>query len=84
MMIRGRTTHFDLAHRDLDTIATRGGMRLHLCDDHLESARLHLAEGHLDLAREHHATAHAEVHAMGCHRRDPELAELAAAPGPVA
>lgn len=80
-----RLTHFDLAHRDLTeahTIATRGGMRLYLCDYHLESARLHLAQNHLDLAREHHAVAHAEVHAMGYHRRDPELAELAAALGP--
>jgi tetratricopeptide (TPR) repeat protein len=81
-----RLTHrFDLAHRDLTeahTIATRGGMRLHLCDYHLESARLHLAQDHLDLARDHYAVAHAEVHAMGYHRRDPELAELAAALGP--
>lgn len=80
-----RLTHFDLAHRDLaeaHTIATRGDMRLHLCDYHLESARLHLAQNHLDLAREHHAVAHAGVHAMGYHRRDPELAELAAALGP--
>lgn len=79
------TTRFDLAHRDLaeaHTIATRGGMRLYICDFHLESARLHLAQGHLDAAREHHATAHAEVHAMGYHRRDPELAELVAALGP--
>jgi hypothetical protein len=54
-----RTHHFDLAHRDLTeahTIATRGGMRLHLCDYHLESARLHLAQDHLDLARDHYAS----------------------------
>jgi tetratricopeptide (TPR) repeat protein len=40
------TGAFDRAKRDLDeafTIASRGGMRLHLADSHLEYARLYLA-----------------------------------------
>ena len=70
------------AHRDLDTariIAERGGMRLHLCDFHLESARLHLAEHNLEAARHAYEIAKSDVEAMGYHRRDPELAALAAA-----
>ena len=63
------------AHR----IATRGGMRLHLADHQLESARLFLATGDRDAARTAYTTARAEVDAMGYHRRDPELAALAAA-----
>ena len=70
------------AHRDLaeaHRIATRGGMRLFLADHHLESARLHLATGDRDAARTAYTAARAEVEAIGYHRRDPELAALAAA-----
>ncbi|MEZ4432076.1 MAG: TIR domain-containing protein [bacterium] len=70
------------ARRDLDEahrIASRGGMRLHLADHLLESARLHLATGDHAAARAAYTKARAEVAAMGYHRRDPELADLAAA-----
>ena len=65
----------DAAHR----IATRGGMRLFLADHQLESARLHLATGDLPAARTAYTAARAEIEAIGYHRRDPELAALAAA-----
>ncbi len=67
---------FKLAQRDLDeafTIATRGGMRLHEADCHLEYARLHLAMGEKDKARESWAKAKQMIEEMGYHRRDPEI-----------
>jgi hypothetical protein len=67
------------ARSDLDetlTIATRGGMRLHEADAHLEYARLHLAEGDSATAREHLAKAKAIVADTGYRRRAPEVAEL--------
>ncbi|MCA9527909.1 MAG: hypothetical protein KC549_16595 [Myxococcales bacterium] len=70
------------ARRDLAEarkVAERGGMRLHLCDCTLESARLRLAEGDHAGARADYLAARAEVEAIGYHRRDPELAALAAA-----
>ena len=71
--------HFDLARRDLhevERIARRGEMRLHLTDFHLESARLALAES--DPAREHLEKARQLVTETGYHRRDPVLDEIAA------
>lgn len=71
----------DRAQRDLAevfAIAERGEMRLHLCDAHLEAARLHLAQGHRDEAHSHWATAREMVAEMGYHRRDGEVAALAA------
>ena len=82
-----RAADWPTARRDLaeaHRIATRGGMRLFLVDHQLESARLHLATGDLPAARAAYSAARAEVEAMGYHRRDPELAELAAALEPAA
>jgi len=70
---------FARAQRDLEealTIATRGGMRLHEADCHLESARLHLARGEREQARESLSKARGMVEEMGYHRRDGEVAEL--------
>jgi tetratricopeptide (TPR) repeat protein len=67
------------AQRDLDealSIATRGGMRLHEADCHLEYARLHLACGDKEKARESLAKAKGMIEEMGYHRRDEEVAEL--------
>jgi tetratricopeptide (TPR) repeat protein len=69
------------ARRDLDEalkIATRGGMRLHEADAHLEYARLHLAGGDSAAAREHLAKAKEIVADTGYRRRAPEVAELVA------
>ncbi len=82
--LRRLTKDFPKAHRDLDeamTIAGRGGMKLYEADCHLEYARLALAEGDTATARAHFAIACAEVERMGYHRRDPEIAALAAALG---
>jgi tetratricopeptide (TPR) repeat protein len=70
---------FARAQRDLEealTIATRGGMRLHEADCHLESARLHLARGEQEQARESLSEARAMVEEMGYHRRDGEVAAV--------
>ena len=71
---------FDPARRDLhevEKIARRGAMRLHLTDFHLESARLALAESDHATAREHLDKARQLVTATGYHRRDPDLDEIA-------
>ncbi len=68
----------DKARRDLDeaySIATRGGMRLHEADCHLEYARLFIASGEKEKAREHLAIAKKMIEEMGYHRRDAEVAE---------
>ena len=79
------------AQKDVDeafTIATRGGMGLHLADCHLEFARLKVAkskvEGQttddgrrtMDEARGHLKTAKEMINKMGYHRRDKEVEEL--------
>jgi len=67
------------AQRDLEealSIATRGGMRLHEADCHLEYARLHLTCGEKEKARESLAKAKGMIEQMGYHRRDGEVAEL--------
>jgi tetratricopeptide (TPR) repeat protein len=69
------------AQRDLDeamTIATRGGMRLHEADCHLEYARLYLAMGerYRAKAQENLAKAKAMINEMGYHRRDKDVKEL--------
>jgi hypothetical protein len=69
----------DAARRDLEEaleIATRGGMRLHEADCHLEYARLHLACGDKPAARESLAQARKLVQECGYHRRDAEVQEL--------
>lgn len=60
------------------TIAERGEMRLHLTDCHLETARLALALGDKAQAREHWRQAATLIEQTGYHRRDGELAEIAA------
>jgi len=69
----------DRAWVDLEealSIATRGGMRLHEADCHLEYARLHLACGEKKKARESLAKAKGMIEEMGYHRREGEVAEL--------
>jgi tetratricopeptide (TPR) repeat protein len=72
---------WDAARHDLEEaleIATRGGMRLHQADCHLEYARLHLACGEEGAARASLAQARKLVQETGYHRRDAELAQLEA------
>jgi tetratricopeptide (TPR) repeat protein len=83
------TGDLDKAQRDLDeafSIASRGGMGLHLADCRLEYARLALArgpsprpspsKGEGDEAREHLKIAKEMIEKMGYHRRDKEVEEL--------
>ncbi len=77
--LRRVTGSLDRARADLEeamSIATRGGMRLHEADCHLEYARLHLACGEKEKARESLAKAKGMIEEMGYHRRDGEVAEL--------
>jgi tetratricopeptide (TPR) repeat protein len=77
--LRRVTGSLDRARADLDealSIATRGGMRLHKADCHLEYARLHLACGDKEKARESLAKAKGMIEEMGYHRRDGEVAKL--------
>ena len=70
-----------LAQRDLEeamSIAERGGMGLYQADCHLEYARLYLAMDDQDEAREQLATAKEMIGQMGYHRRDQDVARLAA------
>ncbi len=84
------TGALEMAQKDLDeafSIATRGGMRLHEADCHLEYARLWLTrrpspqpspwEGE-GAAREHLAIAKKMIVEIGYHRRDGEVKELEA------
>jgi len=73
------TGAYTQAQRDLDEaqrIATRGSMRLHESDCHLESAHLALATGDRASARKAWETAKAMVDEMGYHRRDEEVKEI--------
>ena len=73
------TGSLDRARADLEealSIATRGGMRLHEADCHLEYARLHLACGEQEKARESLTHAKGMVEEMGYRRRAGEVAEL--------
>jgi len=73
------TGAYTQAQRDLDEalrITTRGSMRLHESDCHLESARLALARGDSASARQAWETAKAMVEEMGYHRRDEEVKEI--------
>ena len=88
------TGELDKARRDLDeafSIATRGGMRLHEADCHLEYARWYLAAQRRDVpaerlyngdaiaqAREHWAKAKQIIEQTGYHRRNQEVKELEA------
>ena len=67
------------AGADLDEaveIAERSGMRLYLCDAHLEGARLALRQGDAEAAREHVALARKLVVETGYKRREREVAWL--------
>jgi len=69
----------DKARRDLDeaySIATRGGMRRHEADCHLEYARLFVASGEKDKAREHFELAKKMIEEIGYHRRDVECQRI--------
>jgi tetratricopeptide (TPR) repeat protein len=80
--LRRVTQDYRRARADLEealSIATRGGMRLHEADCHLEFARLHLACGEGRQAQASLDKAKAMIQAMGYHRRDGEVAELEAA-----
>jgi tetratricopeptide (TPR) repeat protein len=65
------------------SIATRGGMRLHEADCHLEYARLHLACGEEEKARQSLAKVKEMIQEMGYHRRNGEVAELEGVLGPL-
>ena len=70
---------YDEAQHDLDEalrIATRGSMRLHQADCHLESARLALTTGDHASARKAWETAKVMIEEMGYHRRDGEVKEI--------
>ena len=73
------TGALDRARRDVDeafSIATRGGMRLHEADCHLEYARLFLACGEKENARDSLAKAQALIEQTGYHRRDEDLRSI--------
>ena len=77
--LRRITGSLDRARADLEealSIATRGGMRLHQADCHLEYAHLHLACGEKEKARQSLSQAREMIEDMGYHRRDGEVAEL--------
>jgi len=79
--LRRVTGALERAQADLEealSIATRGRMRLHEADCHLEYARLYLACGEKEKARESLAKAKGMIEEMGYHRRDGEVAELEA------
>ena len=79
--LRTHTRDFALARHDLDealALAQRCGFRLHEADAHLGLARLSLAEGAPAQALASLALARKIVDATGYHRRDAELADLAA------
>lgn len=70
---------FIIARHDLDeaiNIATRGSMRLHEANCHLEYARLNIAENNKETARRHYTKANKMINEMGYHRRDKDLKEL--------
>jgi len=74
-----RMGDFVKARRDLDeamSVATRGGMRLHEVDCHLEYAGLLLAMDEPDEARQHFVKARDMVEEMGYARRQPDIDEL--------
>lgn len=80
--LRREMGRVDKAQRDLDetfALARRCGMKLFLCDAHLEQARLHLSHHALAKAQPHAAEARTLIQQTGYHRRDPDLAEIDAA-----
>lgn len=74
-----QSQQYDKAQQDLNRafdIADYSGMRLYLCDYHLEAARLALAQHDHASATQHHTKAQALIKATGYHRRLAECQEL--------
>lgn len=74
-----QSQQYDKAQQDLNRafdIADYSGMRLYLCDYHLESARLALAQRDHASATQHHTKAEALINATGYHRRLADCQEL--------
>ncbi|NIM99904.1 MAG: hypothetical protein GTO24_18085 [candidate division Zixibacteria bacterium] len=70
---------FSKARADLneaEEIAELGGMKLHLCDFHLEAGRLCLAEENEEQAEKHFSMAKKMIEETGYHRRDKEVERL--------
>ncbi len=70
---------FSKARADLneaEEIAELGGMKLHLCDLHLEAGRLCLAEENEEQAEKHFSMAKKMIEETGYHRRDKEVERL--------
>lgn len=68
---------------EAEDITTRGRMRLHETDAHLEWTRLHLQTGELEATREHLGKARALVKATGYSRRRREVAWLTGRLAPI-
>jgi len=74
-----QSRQYDKAQQDLNRafdIADYSGMRLYLCDYHLETARLALAQHDHASATQHHTNAEALIKATGYHRRLADCQEL--------
>jgi tetratricopeptide (TPR) repeat protein len=74
-----QSQQYDKAQQDLNRvfdIADYSGMRLYLCDYHLETARLALAQHDHASATQHHTKAEALIKATGYHRRLADCQEL--------
>jgi hypothetical protein len=74
-----QSRQYDKAQQDLNRafdIADYSGMRLYLCDYHLETARLALAQHDNIQATQHHTKAEALIKATGYHRRLADCQEL--------
>ncbi|MEM7426650.1 MAG: TIR and AAA domain-containing protein [Pseudomonadota bacterium] len=76
-----RLRNFVAAHEDLEDsfdISRASGLKLHLCDTHLEAGRLAVAEGEREVAQHHYEQAAAIIEETGYHRRDKARDALAA------
>jgi tetratricopeptide (TPR) repeat protein len=74
-----QSQQYDKAQQDLNRafdIADYSGMRLYLCDYHLETARLALVQHDQASAIQHHTKAEALIKATGYHRRLADCQEL--------
>jgi hypothetical protein len=62
--------------KEAEEIAEMGGMKLFLCDYHLEAARLCAAQGKDKEAEQHFTIAKKIIEETGYHRRDKEVERL--------
>jgi tetratricopeptide (TPR) repeat protein len=62
--------------KEAEEIAEMGGMKLHLCDYHLEAGRLCAAQGKDKEAKDHFRIAKEMIEETGYHRRDKEVERL--------